>query len=142
VLRNLGNLTEGFRARIEKVLPAVLDRLALPAFHVGKMELQMTAANDGDALRFRGALPNAELTFLLMFYREPKRFTGGELRVYDARLKGGRWTPANSFRAIPVEQNRLVVFPSRFAHEFLTVHCGSHAFVDSLFTMTGWLYKA
>jgi Rps23 Pro-64 3,4-dihydroxylase Tpa1-like proline 4-hydroxylase len=127
--------------RIQRVLPQALHKLGLPSLRIAGMEAQITATNDGQSLRFPGAPKGAELTFILMMHDEPKAFSGGDLRIYHARLRRGRWTAADSFKTVDVDQNRLVMFPSRFAHEIGVVHCPSRAFRDSLFTVTGWLKK-
>jgi SM-20-related protein len=35
-----------------------------------------------------------------------------------------------------------VLFPSQYLHEVLPVRCPSHQFVDSRFTLNGWVRQA
>jgi len=141
VLTDVGDLATRFGERIQQILPQVLRDLKMPAFRIGRVEAQLTATSESQSLRFHASPPGAELTFVFMFHQEPKRFSGGDLRIFNARLRRGLWVPASSFKTISARQNTLVVFPSRFTHEILAVHSRSRAFANCLFTLTGWLLK-
>ena len=70
--------------------------------------------------------------------REPKRFSGGDLLLYDTDLEAdsGRRT---AFSRIEPLQNSLVVFPSGYLHEVTSVECVTDDFGDGRFTVKGWL---
>jgi Rps23 Pro-64 3,4-dihydroxylase Tpa1-like proline 4-hydroxylase len=141
VLTEVGDLASKFGERIQQILPQALEKLRVPSFRISRVDAQVTATNDQESLRFRGARPGAQLTFVFMFHKEPQGFAGGDLRIYDANMIHGQWLPASTYRTLPVRQNMLVLFPSRFSHQILPVHCPSRSFENSLFTVTGWLYE-
>jgi Rps23 Pro-64 3,4-dihydroxylase Tpa1-like proline 4-hydroxylase len=141
VLTNLGAIGNIVEGPLQNALPQALKKLRIQSFHVSRLDAQMTSTNDGETLRFRGSPERAELTFVFVCFREPKGFSGGDIRVYDARLQRGHWVPADTYKTISVRQNMLVMFPSRFSHEITPVRCRSNKFADSLFTITGWLFK-
>jgi len=133
--------------RLLSCLPVVRENLALPAFEIAKVEVQMTASNDGDYFKVHNdnthpALVGRELTFVYFFHREPMAFAGGGLRLHDSRWNGTRYEAAGSYRTILPAQNQIVFFPSFFMHEILPVHCPSGAFMDSRLTLNGWIHKA
>ena len=141
VLKIPENFTDKLRAQIEEILPNALNKLVIPAFPFAKMEMQITAINEGEGILFHSGPPEGELTFILMFYKEPKGFTGGDLRFHDGVRKKKPRNSENSARIIDIKQNRLVVFPSGCEYELGAVHCESRAFTDSLFAVTGRMYK-
>jgi SM-20-related protein len=71
------------------------------------------------------------LTMVYYFHREPRRFTGGRLRLFD--LGGGQ--------TIDVEptHDSLLVFPSTARHEVERVSCPAGAFGDGRFAVNIWL---
>jgi Rps23 Pro-64 3,4-dihydroxylase Tpa1-like proline 4-hydroxylase len=70
---------------------------------------------------------------------EPRRFSGGELRICQTRWIDGRLTPADI--KLPPQGDTLVLFPSLQAHEVLPVDVPSGAFADSRFTVNGWIHR-
>ena len=141
VLFELGPFGPPFLERLRFVLPHILFMLGRPHFAVTQLELQLTASNDGDFFRPHrdtgsGATAARELTFVYFFHREPRRFTGGELRIF-----GEGTDPDHKVApSVVVEpaQNEIVFFPSHLLHEVLPVYCSSRAFEDSRFTVNGW----
>jgi SM-20-related protein len=132
--------------RIKAVLPWVFQRLHWPPFRVTQIEAQLTASNNGEFFKAHNdnaaeELRSRELTFVYYFYREPKAFTGGELRLYDTDIEGGHYVAGSSSQTISPEQNRVVFFPSCLVHEVLPIACPSGLFGDSRFTVNGWLHS-
>jgi Rps23 Pro-64 3,4-dihydroxylase Tpa1-like proline 4-hydroxylase len=151
VLMDLGKHQEVILERIRCVLPKVLDQLGMEEFPVTHVEAQITASNDGD---FFGAhsddaqetIASRRLTFVYFFHREPRPFSGGELRLHDASGRGVQRAGAGSyqtggFQSIVPQQNQVVFFPCSLLHEITPVECPSRAFADSRFTLNGWLHK-
>jgi SM-20-related protein len=150
VLMNLGKYEDVILERIRGALPSVLDRLGMEEFPITRTEAQITASNDGD---FFGAhsddaqasIASRRLTFVYFFHREPRPFTGGELRLYDLPESGEqRYNPGDrtgSYQTIVPQQNQIVFFPCSVLHEITAVECPSQAFADSRFTLNGWLHK-
>ena len=135
-----------FVNRLKAYLPYILRVFNLASFPIGEIEMQLTAHNDGHYFKphpdngceqTRGR----EVTYVYYFYREPKAFSGGELRLYDGRMENGAYVPAESFNLIEPRNNRLIVFPSRCQHEVFPIQCATGAFADSRFTVNGWIHK-
>jgi SM-20-related protein len=146
VLIDLGKHEAIIVNRIQACWSRVLRRLEHDPFVASKVEAQITASNDGGFFRCHsdnGQDENAsrEITFVYFFQREPKRFTGGELRIYDSRLENGAYAPTESGRVIVPQQNQIVFFASPLAHEITPVRCPSQAFADSRFTVNGWFHR-
>lgn len=132
--------------RVLDVLPRVIGRLGMAPFTVRQIELQVTASNDSEWFRAHqdsghGPVSSRELTFVYYCHREPRPFTGGELRMFgpfddadqpDAQLRAQTITPA---------QNSIVFFPSHYLHEVMPTQCASRQFADSRLTYNGWLHR-
>lgn len=71
------------------------------------------------------------LTMVYYFHRQPRRFTGGRLRLFDL---GGE-------QSIEIEptHDSLLVFPSSALHEVETISCPDGAFADGRFSVNIWL---
>ena len=146
VLFDLGNYAAPIVERVQSCLPRVAPRLGREEFAISQVETQITASNDGDFFRNHNdnAHPDTaarEVTFVYFFHREPKAFSGGELRIYDTRREHGRYTPTDNYRVVVPQQNQIVFFASSLAHEITPVKCPSRAFADSRFTLNGWLRR-
>jgi SM-20-related protein len=146
VLYDLGSYRNLIIAPISNRLPEVLEKLSHPSFPVSSIEAEITASNDGDFFRRHSdnteePIREREISYVYYFHREPKGFTGGQLRIYDSRFENGRYVAADSFKTIFPRQNRIVFFPSSLVHELSPVHCRSRSFADSRFTLNGWVRK-
>jgi SM-20-related protein len=146
VLYELGFLYDIIAARVMRALPHVLARLRRPPFAVTELEAQLTASNDGEFFRphtdsGEGTVQDRELTFVYFCHREPQAFSGGELTIYNSDPTTPADGPAASRILLRPMQNSIVFFRSDLFHEIATVHCPSGAFVDSRFTLNGWLHR-
>jgi len=146
VLMDLGAHYDVVVNRIRSCWPRILQKLGHATFVASHAEAQMTASNDGDFFRCHrdnGQEVDAEreITFVYFFHREPKKFRGGELRIYDSRWDGGGYIRSDNYRAVVPQQNQLVVFPSSLEHEITPVDCPSREFADSRFTVNGWFHR-
>jgi Rps23 Pro-64 3,4-dihydroxylase Tpa1-like proline 4-hydroxylase len=146
VLFHLGKHKAVITERVRTFLPYVLSKLGHAPFPISHVEAQLTATNDGEYFRMHNdntheVLRKREITFVYYFYREPKAFTGGELRLYDSYIEHGRYRTAKTFQTIVPQQNQVVFFPSFLMHEVMPVSCHSRLFADSRFTINGWLHK-
>jgi len=128
----------------ERLAPA-LQRLGHPAFPVGRIELQATASNDGDYFRLH---PDAEpgdtreISFVYFLYRLPRRFSGGELRIFKTRVADGQIARADHSHTISPRHGTLIFFPALNQHEVLPVRAPTRQFADSRFTINGWIHRA
>jgi Rps23 Pro-64 3,4-dihydroxylase Tpa1-like proline 4-hydroxylase len=139
-------LYELLKKRILKVLPSVLKELKHTSFLVSKVEMQLTAHNDECFYKIHndsGSEQTAtrELTYVYYFYREPKGFSNGELRLYDTELRDGAAYNSSVSKTIEPRNNSIVFFNSRCKHEVLPVSCPSRQFADSRFTLNGWIRR-
>jgi len=146
VLSEPGEQAGALLNRVKACLPRVLSRLAHPVFPVAHAEVQITASNHGDFFRWHSdnaqeEIASREITFVYFFHREPKRFHGGELRIYDSLPFNGGYVPTKNYRAVAPRQNQIVFFRSSLAHEITPVECPSGEFGDSRFTVNGWFHR-
>ncbi|HHP7245667.1 MAG TPA: 2OG-Fe(II) oxygenase [Elainellaceae cyanobacterium] len=146
VLHTFPDFAELVRQRIHALFPDVIAKLDLPPFAIAQIESQLTAHNHGHYYRVHndnGSADTAtrELTYVYYFYREPKPFSGGELRVYDSKVENNYYVKAASFQDIEPRNNSIVFFLSRYMHEVLPIACPTRDFADSRFTINGWIRR-
>ncbi|MDY6937318.1 MAG: 2OG-Fe(II) oxygenase [Cyanobacteriota bacterium] len=132
--------------KILKTLPSVLDKLQHPSFPIAKVEMQLTAHNDGCFYKVHndaGSENTAtrELTYVYYFNGEPQKYSGGELRLYDTQLQGNAVIGHEKSKTIEPANNSIVFFNSRCRHEVMPVSCPSQKFEDSRFTLNGWVRR-
>jgi SM-20-related protein len=146
VLFELGEFRDVFTERIFAFLPRVLAGLDFPWFPVSDVEIQLTATNNGEFFRRHndngiGSLSSRLITFVYFFYRHPRPFTGGELCIFDTELEAGEYRAPGPYSVVTPEQNQICFFVSEYLHEVLPVQCMSTDFMDSRFTVNGWLHR-
>lgn len=132
------------KKKIVNLLPLVLQHLNHPEFTVSRVEMQMTAHNDGCFYKVHTdagseKTKDRQLTYVYYFYQEPKQFSGGELKIYDTELKNNSFQQKERSQTIQPRNNSLVFFNSRCKHEVLPISCPSQDFHHSRFTLNGWL---
>jgi hypothetical protein len=96
--------------------------------------VQLTSHNDGEYYHWHTdngseATRTRVLSFVYYFHGSPRRFSGGELVVYDG----------DGSDEIEPLHDRLVLFRSSTKHEVKPVSCSTRLFEDSRFTLNGWL---
>lgn len=135
--------------RVMAVYPWVVQRLGQQPFDVGQLELQVTSSNDGEWFKAHrdsghGPVQSRWLTFVYYCHREPRPFSGGELRMFGAADDGADAddpdVQAHALTVCP-PQNSIVFFPSHYLHEVMPVSCPSGRFEDSRLTVNGWLHR-
>ena len=140
-LDDLGAMRGELEAYAEEWLPGVRDSLGVPPFDVGQIDLTLVAYGDGAFYgrhidTYTGAAAAGEvprqLTFVCYFFREPKAFTGGALRLFD--LFGRESVD------VEPEVGLMTAFSSWTAHEVLPVSCPSGAFDDFRFAVNIWVH--
>jgi 2OG-Fe(II) oxygenase superfamily len=130
ILDNLGGFEHLFLNRLQEQLQPALDRLGHKEFPLGRIEVQITASNDGDYFRLHqdgGPDDTREISFVYFLHSEPRRFSGGELRIRT--------------ETVSPQGDTLVLFPSVSPHEVLPLTVPSRAFSDSRFTVNGWVHR-
>ncbi|MEM6352596.1 MAG: 2OG-Fe(II) oxygenase [Cyanobacteria bacterium P01_D01_bin.14] len=144
ILYDFPEFSSLIQQRIQAQLPTVLDTLDLPQFIPSEIEVQLTAHNDGNYYKVHNDNGSADtatrlLTYVYYFYREPKPFEGGELRIYDSCIENGFYVQADTYKTVEPVNNSIVFFLSRYLHEVLPISCPSREFVNSRFTVNGWI---
>lgn len=142
-LNDMGPFAETFRKALLEHLEPALKKLNHPAFPVGRIEMQITASGNGDYFRLHAdsdAKSTREVSFVYYFHREPRRFSGGELRLYQSKVVDGKLIPADHPQTLSPRQDMLLLFPSTNDHEVLPVRVPTGAFADSRFTVNGWIH--
>jgi SM-20-related protein len=142
---DLGPFHHLFVNRLLTFLPHVVSRLGDPGFGVSQMEVQLTGTNNQEFFRMHtdndsGEVSGRRLTFVYFFYREPRGFDGGELRIFDTHRENGAATAVGPYHVIYPMQNQVVFFNSSCLHEVMPVGCSSGDFADSRFTVNGWFH--
>ena len=144
-LNDLGPTRDVLTTRIHAAYPGWLQQLRVSPFNLAHLELQIVAYPDQAHFAFHmdAALGtdkparNRRLTAVYYFHHEPRRFTGGDIRLYPLGA-GPRSQPTV---AIPPAQNTLLVFPSWVGHDVTAVHCPTQNFADSCFAVNCWLHQ-
>jgi len=140
-------VSELMLGKIRAIMPEVMEQLRIGAFTVGKIDCQITANVDGSNFKAHtdaghdGPIKRV-LTYVYYFNRDPKGFTGGELRIYDDALLNGKFVATASFQIVEPRNNSIVFFNAALMHEIMPVVVPSKQFSDARFTVNGWVERA
>ena len=146
-----------FVHKLRAALPAALARLAADSRGLRPenardygVELNVTAhhaggyytchTDNGDSTPLQAG---RRISYVYYFHREPRRFTGGDLLLYDTDYEAQDWAMRAYSRLLPTD-NTLVLFPSDSYHEITKVEpANSEAlpFGDGRFTVNGWIHE-
>ncbi len=128
------------------ILPYARQELGLEWFPLGKVERQLTA--HGEAGFFmphvdtgHPLVASRRISCIYYFHPTPRRYRGGDLRLYDTWDTPTGTTGAASWTTVTPEDNSVVLFPSTAFHEVRPVHPESGAFADSRFAVTIWFHE-
>ena len=145
---SLGEWKPLLRQRFAHVFPEISKSVGLKEDTIDRIELEVVAHNHGDrfgrhldTLYYGKGGPEKTTRFLsgvYYFFREPRRFTGGELRLYPF----GSSPPPDQFAEVIPENKMAVFFPAFAAHEVLRVTCSSRLFADSRFAVNCWFHRS
>lgn len=149
VLYELGEFGSLIQDRLTALLPEALKVFHRDSFSISHVDVQITASNDGDFFKVHQDngmvdpvdVQRREISFVHYFNREPKAFSGGQLRFYDSEDGLIEDSPERRVRTITPTQNMLVLFPSSYSHEVLPVKCPTRKFAHSRFTANGWVVR-
>ena len=133
-----------FVPRLRGVVEAVLARLP-PVHDLGayRVELDVTAHPNGHFYKAhkdweKEHTPRRRISYVWYFYREPRRFSGGDLLLHDTDREAGCYKAGVFTRLVPLH-NSIVFFPSDRYHQITPVHGVGDDFGDGRFTVNGWL---
>jgi SM-20-related protein len=132
--------------KIKAAMPEVMPQLHLGNFPIGNIDCQITASIDGSYFKAHTDAGSNEtykrqFTYVYYFNREPKGFTGGELRVYDDAVRNGKLAATDSFQVIEPRHNSIAFFQAAVMHEVMPVSVPSKQFRDARFTVNGWIER-
>ena len=146
-----------FVPKLRLALPEALarlntDRRGLRAENVQKfgIELDLTAHHAGgyytchtDRNCDKHRTGGRRISYVYYFYRKPRRFSGGDLLLYDTDYYAGV-TSMRAYSRLAAADNTLILFPSDSFHEITKVEPASGdtlAFGDGRFTLNGWIHE-
>jgi len=140
VLKDLGAFAGPLRRKALALQAGLETAFAMQHTSPNSTQIEMVAHGDGAFYRphtdtFTGDeyTPGGRrrVTMVYYFHRQPRRFTGGRLRLFD---RSGE-------QSIEIEptHDSLLVFPSSARHEVEAVACPDGAFADSRFAVNIWL---
>ena len=137
-LADFGPFKAPFEAHLRGISGDALRRLDLSEPRVKPESFEILAYQDGG--RFGAHIDThgetAQVRILSCVYYfavTPRRFSGGQLRLYGFPTLSAAGSPP-TVEIVP-ETDKLVIFPSWLRHEVLPVHVPSGAWEDSRFTL-------
>jgi len=148
VIHNLNyDIINLFENKIKDIYKSTLYELDMEYFDINKIEMQITSSNNGDFYKKhpdadyyngRGDVEKRKLTFVYYYFNEPKKFEGGNLKIYEFSDEERRRFDENNFETIVPENNMLIFFESDYWHEVEIVKCVPE-FINSRFTVNSWI---
>jgi len=144
-LHELEDVWEMFDARLRRLLPYVRQELELTWFPLGRVERQMAVHRGGGFFSAHAdntdpAVAGRCLTCVYYFHRRPKRFSGGELWLYETVIRNGQAHRGQRHVSVVPADNTAVFFPSDVHHQVRPVRPRSDAFADSRFSVNVWFW--
>ena len=132
-----------FDSRLRGTLAYVRKELGVRWFPLGEVERQLTAHSGGGFFAphvdtGHCLTVSRRISCVYYFHSSPRRFTGGELKLYDSWVTDGGSTAAPTCTTLTPIDNSIVFFPSDEFHEVCPVHLQTEAFRDSRFAITIW----
>jgi len=144
---DLGAFEAPIKAFVRAITVQALDALRLVETKVEPRDLTLGAYRDGGY--FGPHIDTDEridrvrvLSCVYYFAATPRRFSGGELRLYGfPTLSAGKETGPPPFVDVTPETDSMVVFPSWLRHEVLPVRVPSGTWADARFTINCWIHR-
>ena len=142
---DLGTELAWFLEKAQNLVSGCYGRLGVEPFDIVNREIQITNHRDGDFLtRHRdvaasGPSRSRTVSFVYYFHRQPKRFAGGDLLIFDPVEAGVSGN--SSFTRIQPRSNQMLVFPSYCYHQVTKVSCNTGGFFDSRLSVHGCLHR-
>ena len=138
--RVLRKLKPWFLPKIERALPEVSTRLRLedPGRYRTVVSLRVYPAGGFYQIHCDSRTEtylDRILSFVCFFHPEPRRFSGGDLLLYDSNRRGGHPVPA--FSRIEPLRGSIVFFLSEDWHQVTPVECDSDDFGAGRFVLNG-----
>jgi Rps23 Pro-64 3,4-dihydroxylase Tpa1-like proline 4-hydroxylase len=135
---------EFFVSQVYRRLPEIFNLLGVAPFQPSEIETQLTASQDGDLFKVHtdsGTGDTATRQITYVYYFGSHRFTGGELKFWDTKVTDGISDKGDTSEVVAPVANSMVVFKSDTWHEVMPVINPDSGFVDSRFTVNGWIRR-
>ena len=130
--------------RIRSVLPDVLAQLGMAGLDRYCIKMSMCVYLTGGFFRAHkddtGHLQFRKLNFVYFFHRRPRRFSGGDLLLYDTDVDAGAYVSGAFSRITPL-RNSIVFFPSACWHQVTPVQCGTDDLEDGRWVLIGNVWR-
>ena len=131
--------------KIRSVLPDVLTRLGMAGLDRCRIEVNMRFCPTGGFFAAHtdakfGAHRSRKIGFRYFFHRRPRRFTGGDLLLYDTDVDEGAFASGAFSRITPL-RNSIVFFPSACGHSVTPVQCETDDFEDGRWVLNGHVWR-
>jgi len=150
----LGPFEQAVGEQLLSRLPEIMAAAGYRGPEPRSIEFEITASGDGAHFGHHLDIPlgtgrrtvgrekgeDRMISGVYYFHSEPKRFTGGALRLYRFGIDPDDAGVDDSVAIEPL-QNRLVVFPSFARHSVELVHCPSGAFADYRFGLNSFFCR-
>ncbi|HIK12510.1 MAG TPA: 2OG-Fe(II) oxygenase [Oscillatoriaceae cyanobacterium M33_DOE_052] len=124
-----------FINRVQAVIPFVLSHLDISSFPLGEITASLLPnpiPNDKGQ-----RTNNIVITFVYYLYREPKSFTGGELRIYDSQVVNNQCVVADSYQVVEPRGNRAVFFFSSYDSMMQPIGSPEQNLISTCFVING-----
>ena len=130
--------------KIRRLVPEVLARLRMEGIDRYRIEMSMRVYPTGGFYRAHtdsgshsdAAFGARKLSFVYFFHREPSRFSGGDLLLYDTDTDTGDCSYGDFSRIVPLRDS-IVFFPSACWHQVTPVQCETDDFGDGRWVVNG-----
>lgn len=149
ILNDLSCFQAVLAQRVLALVPDLIKQLGLTPFLATGVDTQIAAHGEGafynrhvDLFTDENRDKQADrlISLVYYFYKEPKSFSGGLLRLYP--MPGVVYGPDEETIDVVPEQDKAIAFSSWIPHEVLPVICPSGKFSDSRFAINFWVLRA
>ena len=132
---------------VGNALPRILNELGIRTFPVASYEIELISHGDGGFYHRhidtftggdRSRSGDRVVSCVYYFHSQPKRFSGGELRLYPLPT---RVAPVPEPIDVAPEHDTLVAFSSWMPHEVMPTVCPTKQFKDYRFSVNCWVYQ-
>jgi 2-oxoglutarate-Fe(II)-dependent oxygenase superfamily protein len=121
-----------------------LSLLGLDRLRLGSPDLSVTVHGHGGVFRphcdIGSGGPRRRLTYIYYIHKVPRRFSGGDLLLFDDDGDGGTFHDFAYTRIAPTH-NSLILFPSDRVHGVTEVDCPDPDLMAARWTINGWLHE-
>jgi 2OG-Fe(II) oxygenase superfamily len=145
-LSDLGSCHWSFTERLISAMPHVLERLGRPGLPLASLEFELAARSNRENTGLRDGrdgdeYSSREIAFVYFLHHHPQRFSGGEMRIYNAARDHGPRQANGPYSIIYPIPNQIAFFGSECLTEELPVECLSPRVEDGLFAVRGWFHR-